>query len=100
MNDTFTMLDTVKTALTITGDYLDDTIQFYIEETQNYLLSAGVSEKMIHTKKCVGVIARGVSDLWNYGNGSTGLSPYFKERVIQLSLEEEEDGIQTQTTEL
>lgn len=53
----------------------------------------------MESKKCVGVIARGVSDLWNYGNGSTGLSPYFKERVIQLSLEEEEDGIQTQTTE-
>ncbi|MFQ6860153.1 MAG: hypothetical protein ACLROI_07125 [Beduini sp.] len=99
MNDAFSMLEAVKTALMITGDFMDETIQLFIEETQNYLLSAGVPKTLVESKKCVGVIARGVSDLWNYGNGSTGLSPYFKERVIQLSLEEEEDGIQTQTTE-
>lgn len=100
MNDTFSMLEAVKSALMITGDFMNDTIQLFIEETQNYLLSAGVSKELIESKKCVGVIARGVSDLWNYGNGSTGLSPYFKERVIQLSLEGKEDGIQTQTAEL
>ncbi|MCI9366311.1 MAG: hypothetical protein HFJ54_07320, partial [Clostridia bacterium] len=32
-----------------------------------------------------GIIARGVSDLWNYGSGGTSFSPYFMQRAIQLS---------------
>ena len=45
---------------------------------------AGVREDIINSEASVGVIARGVSDLWNYGNGSTTFSEYFYQRVIQL----------------
>ena len=48
------------------------------------MLEAGVSNATINNNSSVGVIIRGVSDLWDYGSGSTGLSPYFKERVLQL----------------
>lgn len=78
------LLIKVKKALGITGNYQDDTLLIYIEEIKSFMLSSGVSEEIINSNKSVGAIARGVSDLWDYGSGSTGLSPYFKERVIQL----------------
>ena len=48
------------------------------------MLGAGVPEQIVNSKKAVGTIIRGVSDLWDYGSGKTSLSPYFYERVNQL----------------
>lgn len=73
------MLEQVKTALGITGDYQDDTITEYIAEVKAFLRDAGVAEANITS----GVVARGVSDLWNYGSGQ--LSPYFIQRATQLA---------------
>lgn len=81
------MLETVKAALGITGDYQDATLQSYIEEVNKYLKSAGVDERLIGSKLTAGTVARGVADLWSYGSGTGKLSPYFYERVIQLSKE-------------
>lgn len=71
----------VKKALNITGEYQDDAVQAWIDETVAFLKDAGVKENDI----TVGVVARGVSDLWNYGAGDGKLSEYFKERTIQLA---------------
>lgn len=76
------LLDDVKSALGITGDYQNDTIQIYFDEVIDYLVSAGVKESNI-TK---GIVARGVSDLWNYGTGEGKLSEYFYQRAKQLAL--------------
>lgn len=76
------VLTNVKNALGITGNYQDDTLTEYINEVKGYLLDAGVPEAIIDSDKTAGVIARGVSDLWNYGTGK--LSDYFYQRVIQL----------------
>lgn len=38
----------------------------------------------MQSSKAVGILTRGVSDLWNYGAGNSTLSPYFKERTVQL----------------
>lgn len=73
------MLEQVKTALGITSDYQDDTITEYIAEVKAFLRDAGVAEANI----TAGVVARGVSDLWNYGSGQ--LSPYFIQRATQLA---------------
>lgn len=78
------LLERIKTSLGITGDYQDGTLLFYIEEVKNYMLDAGVPQEIVDSSRAIGVVSRGVSDLWNYGSGSTTLSPYFKERVIQL----------------
>lgn len=88
------MVDAVKTALGITGTYHDSTIEGYITEVNAYLTAAGVPEALLNTRATVGVVARGVADLWNYGTGSGRLSRYFYERVIQLSTggEEENNG--------
>jgi hypothetical protein len=75
------MLQKVKTALNITGTYQDETISEYIDEVVAFLTDAGISEDNI----TAGIVARGVSDLWNYGDGTGELSPYFKMRAIQLA---------------
>ncbi len=85
MADTFDMLTTVKNALNITGTYQDAALQTYIDEINEYLCAAGVAESLINTKVTAGTVTRGVADLWNYGAGEGKLSPYFYERVIQLS---------------
>jgi len=79
------LLDKVKTALGITGTFQDGTLTLYIDEVIAYLVGAGVHSAIAKSSAAVGVIARGVSDLWNYGNSGGKLSQYFKERVIQLS---------------
>ena len=48
------------------------------------MASAGVPAAVLISEKAIGAIARGVSDLWNYGSGGGSLSPYFYQRVIQL----------------
>lgn len=74
-------LEQVKAALGIVGDYQDATLQVYFDEAVAFLIDAGVSEANI----TAGVVARGVSDLWNYGAGDGVLSPYFMQRAAQLS---------------
>lgn len=74
-------LSDVKSALGITGDYQDSTLQMWMDEVVAVLKDAGVSESTM----TVGIIARGVSDLWNYGAGDGKLSPYFMQRATQLS---------------
>ena len=74
-------LEQVKSALGIVGDYQDDTLQIYFNETVAFLKDAGVSDANI----TAGIVARGISDLWNYGSGDGKLSPYFVQRAAQLS---------------
>ena len=72
----------VKNALGITGTYQDATLQEYIDEVVSFLVDAGVTESNI----TCGIVARGVSDLWNYGSAEGKLSQYFYQRASQLSL--------------
>lgn len=78
------MLEDVKKALGITGTYQDDTLTVWINEVKDVLIGAGVPEARITP----GIVARGVSDLWNYGAGEGKLSPYFYQRAAQLALRE------------
>ena len=74
-------LENVKTALGITGNYQDATIEVYINEIVDFLKKAGVSEADISDW----IVARGVADLWNYGAGEGKLSEYFLQRAAQIS---------------
>ena len=71
----------VKNALGITGEYQDNTLQVYFNEVVSFLKDAGVAESNITS----GIVALGVSDLWNYGSGDGKLSQYFMQRAAQLS---------------
>ena len=74
-------LSDVKTLTGITGDYQDNLIQDWMDETMGFLVDAGVKEQNI----TAGLVARGVLDLWNYGAGDGKFSEYFMQRAIQLS---------------
>lgn len=75
-------IDEVKKAIGITGDYQNETIQIWIDETEGFLRGAGVHDENITT----GIVARGVLDLWNYGAGDGRFSDYFMKRATQLAL--------------
>lgn len=78
------ILSGVKNALGVTGDFMDATISLYIDEVTDYMTNAGVNAALMTAS--VGVIARGVNDLWNNNAGNGKLSPYFYDRVSQLVL--------------
>ena len=74
-------LSDVKKALGVTGNYQDDTLQIYFDEVVAFLKDSGIPEQSITS----GLVARGVSDLWNYGGESGRLSSYFYQRAAQLA---------------
>lgn len=80
-----THLESVKSALGITGNFQDATLKIYINEVIAYMKDAGVSTEVINSDVSAGVIARGVTDLWNYNGGAGKLSDYFYQRVSQLA---------------
>lgn len=75
------MLAGVKNALGIGGTYQDNTISEYINEVLDFLKGAGVDVDSVKP----GLVARGVSDLWNYGAGGGKLSEYFMQKATQMS---------------
>lgn len=87
------LLSKVKQSLNVTGDQFDATLQLYIDDVKGYLTSGGVLSEVVGSALAVGCIARGVADLWNYGNGDTKLSEYFYQRAEQLrGIEVRHDG--------
>lgn len=79
------LLTEVKKRIGVTGEYQDDTIRGYIQDAKEYMTDAGVKAEVTATTKIIGVVARGVSDLWDYGSGKGDFSPYFYQRVAQLA---------------
>lgn len=77
------LLTQVKATLLITGTFHDEMIKNYIDEVRNYLKDAGVSLEVLSSYAAIGVISKGVSDLWTQGK----LTEYFYQRAIQLSFE-------------
>lgn len=71
----------VKNALGITGTYQDATLTIYFDEVVAFLNDSGVPAE----KQTSGLVARGVSDLWNYGEAGGTLSEYFYQRAAQLA---------------
>lgn len=86
------LLDDVKTGLGITGEYQDGTLSLYILEVKEYLKGAGIPAEIVESAAAVGIITRGVADLWNYGAGEGKLSEYFLQRAIQLKLSAQTAG--------
>jgi hypothetical protein len=81
------ILTAVKSALLISGTYHDAMLKIYIAEILDFLRTAGVSDTVLQSEKIVGIVFRGVSDLWNFGAGDGKLSPYFYQRAAQLTAE-------------
>lgn len=86
------LLTEIKNRLSVTGDFHNEVISGFAEDVKSYMLSAGVKQSVIDDKKSIGCIARGVADLWS-NDGS--FSEMFKQRVIQLTFEEDIENVQT-----
>lgn len=86
------LLTKIKTALGITGEYQDEALQFYIDEVKSFMRSAGVPQSVVDSSESVGVIMRGVADLWTYQSGGAKLSEHFILRVNQLSATPKDTG--------
>lgn len=85
----------VKTALGISGDYQNETLQFYIDEVIAEMIAAGVKQDVAESAAAVGCIACGVNDIWNYTSGGVKHSEYFNRRLVQLSLKKGDTDVQT-----
>lgn len=86
----------VKSALGISGDYQNETLQIYIDEVIAELIAAGVKKDVAESAAAVGCIAIGVNDLWNYTSGGVKHSEYFNRRMVQLSLQGGGADVQTE----
>lgn len=75
-------IEDIKEALGITGDHFDGLLTIYMNTTMAYLRNAGVSDENMN----IGVVARGVADLWNYGAGKGEWSKVFIDMASQLAL--------------
>ncbi|MCL2053524.1 MAG: hypothetical protein FWG90_03660 [Oscillospiraceae bacterium] len=64
--------------------FSDETIAIWISEVKSFMLDAGVPQSVVDSEKSIGLIVRGVTDLWNLDSGNAKLSEYFKMRVGQL----------------
>ena len=93
------LLSKVKNALGITSTAQDDTLKVYIDGMRDYMQSAGVPSEVVEDKMSYGAIVAGVTDTWNYGGGEIKLSPYTKERIIQLKFAKLENNNQNETNE-
>ena len=78
------ILTKVKNGLGITSDAQDETLNVFIDGIKAFMKDAGVSDEIIESDDASGVIVSGVIDTWNYGSGEVKLSPFTKERIIQL----------------
>lgn len=84
------LLNGVKTRLGITGEYQDALLAAYILDVKAYLKDAGIPDDVLTSDASLGVIARGVSDMWNYGSGQGKFSQMFYQRAKQLSAQSED----------
>lgn len=87
MNDT-ELLQEVKNRMLITTDYHDEMLKGFIRDTKEFLIDSGVLKEVVDSEVSVGVIARGVADLFNVGTGDGEYSSLFYKRAIQLTYKE------------
>lgn len=80
------LLSEIKTRLSVTGNFHDGLFTALAEDVKEYLTSAGADAE---SSAAVGVIARGVADLWNFGSGDGKFSEVFYQRLSQLVIEKE-----------
>ena len=79
------LLIEVKKGLGVTGSTQDGTILRHLKDVKAFMASAGVRSTILESEASVGVILRGVADLWNLESGTVRFSPYFMQRLIQLN---------------
>lgn len=77
------LLNNVKGLLLITGTFHDTALNLYINEALSFMEGAGVDRSVAMDSP--GVVAGIVKDLMTGEAGKGEISPYWKQRVVQLS---------------
>ena len=93
------MLEEIKKRLQITGNYMDDMLEAWIDSAKTYLIDGGADKTA--TESAYGVIAKGVFDMWT----SDRFSSIFLNMATQFilahpasySLPEQGDGCDCET---
>ena len=81
------MIEKIKVRLGITGSYHDELLSAYAEDVKAFMVSGGVPSDVVESDVSIGVISRGVADLWNMGAGDGKFSEVFFQRMSQLRYE-------------
>lgn len=84
------LLERVKNARGITGDYMDARLESYIDDAQHYLRAGGVRDSLLNDTRAAGAIVRYVCDMMD-GDGT--VSAFVDNRIAQLALEPEEGDV-------
>lgn len=82
------LVNQIKTRLGITTEYHDALLLRYANDVKEYMHAAGIPGDILDSEAAVGVISRGVTDLWNLGSGEGNFSGVFMQRVIQMKYTE------------
>lgn len=88
--DDETLVKELKSRLAITDNYHDAMLLAFANDTKDYLKAGGVSAELLESEKALGILTRGVIDLWNNTPSGGSFSPLFLQRAIQLIAESEE----------
>jgi hypothetical protein len=78
------LVNEIKKRLGITGTHHDLLLLAYANDTKEFMHSAGIPAEVVDSEASVGLISRGVADLWNLGSGQGVFSGFFKQRIAQM----------------
>lgn len=78
-------LTLIKTLLRVGGDFQDNVLMAQIDEAIDFMIAAGVPDKIARSKKAIGAIAMYVTDTDNYAQGAIKYSDALQKRIIQLA---------------
>ena len=78
------LVNEIKKRLGITGTHHDILLLAYANDTKEFMHSAGIPAEVADSEASVGLISRGVADLWNLGSGLGVFSGFFKQRIAQM----------------
>lgn len=81
------LLDRVKNARGITGDYMDARLEGYIEDAQHYMQAGGVRASLLNDTRAAGAIVRYVYAMLD----DEPVPDFVDNRIAQLELEPEEE---------
>ena len=80
------ILEKVKSGLSVSGVYNDDTLKIKALAVKQYMLNAGITVEQIETDLGIATLTVGVSDLWNISSGEVKFSPAFSMLITQLQV--------------
>lgn len=80
------LVNEIKKRLGITGEHHDSLLLAYANDTKEFMHAGGIPADVVDSEASVGLISRGVADLWNLGAGQGVFSGFFHQRVTQMAL--------------